>query len=105
MVRTDGSWERLDAGGAVLGHFDDWDYGQAEVRLNPGDRLLLFTDGLVEAANAAGEEFGEEQLLKVAIENCHRPAEELKRAILSAAMAHCGGGFHDDATLLVLAIR
>ena len=64
VVRTDGSWERLDAGGAVLGHFDDWDYGQAEVRLNPGDRLLLFTDGLVEAANAAGEEFGEERFVK-----------------------------------------
>jgi len=105
VIRADGSWERLITGGAVLGHFDDWNYGQGEVSLNPGDRLLLFTDGLVEAANAQGEEFGEEHLLQVAVENRQRPAEELKRVILHAAMAHCGGEFHDDATLLVLAIK
>jgi phosphoserine phosphatase RsbU/P len=65
----------------------------------------MFTDGLVEAADALGEEFGEDRLLPLVMENRQRTAEELKTVILNAAMEHCGGEFQDDAALLVLAMK
>ena len=46
LLRADGEVVRLEAGGAVLGVFPEWTYGEAEVSLAPGDRLLLFTDGV-----------------------------------------------------------
>lgn len=51
LVRASGEIARLDAGGAVLGVFPKWAYEQATVSLEPGDRLVLFTDGVTEAAN------------------------------------------------------
>src|SRR4051794_5009054 len=56
LVRADGAVERLGEGGPVLGVIPDADYGQAHVALGPGDRLVLFTDGLTEARDGADEE-------------------------------------------------
>ena len=47
----------------MLGVFPKWNYEQGEIELASGDRLLLFTDGVAEVRNAAGEEFGEERLI------------------------------------------
>jgi phosphoserine phosphatase RsbU/P len=105
VTHSDGSCERLLTDGAVLGHFDEWNYREGEVSLQAGDRLIMFTDGLVEAADALGEEFGEDRLLPLVMENRQRTAEELKTVILNAAMEHCGGEFQDDAALLVLAMK
>jgi phosphoserine phosphatase RsbU/P len=105
VIHANGSCERLLTDGAVLGHFGEWDYREGEVSLHAGDRLVMFTDGLVEAADVLGEEFGEDRLLQLAMENRQRTAEELKTVILNAAMQHCSGEFQDDATLLVLAMK
>ena len=63
LVRADGTVERLGIGGPVLGVLPEAEYEQASVVLGAGDRLVLYTDGLTEARDAADEEFGEDRLL------------------------------------------
>jgi sigma-B regulation protein RsbU (phosphoserine phosphatase) len=104
LIHRDGTYERLANGGAVLGYFRDWNYQQHEVFLEPGSRLLLFSDGITEACNPSGEEFGEERLVCLATENRTLGARELQHEILAALMAHCDGQPQDDATLLVIAV-
>jgi phosphoserine phosphatase RsbU/P len=104
LLRANGEVIRLDAGGAVLGVFPEWTYGEARVLLAPGDRLLLFTDGVTEAANARDEEFGEDRLIQVASALRDRDAHELKNRILQAVATFTGGRAQDDATLLVISI-
>ena len=66
LIRADGKATELAAEGAVLGQFPDWLYRQNEVRLGSGDRLLLFTDGMVEASNVHEEPFEEQNLIRIA---------------------------------------
>jgi sigma-B regulation protein RsbU (phosphoserine phosphatase) len=95
-------WQRLSVGGTVQGLFGDSDYEQQEVQLRLGDALVLYTDGLTEARNNSEAEFGEEQLVNLAIASPGMPATELQSTIMHAAAAHCGGYFQDDATLIVV---
>jgi serine phosphatase RsbU (regulator of sigma subunit)/DNA-binding phage protein len=102
LLRQDGSEERLATGGTVVGLFPEWDYQEAEVKLTGGDRLVLFTDGVTEAVNGAGEEFGEERLVAVVKRESNGSASQLQRAITRAVTEHCSGTFQDDVTLLVV---
>jgi sigma-B regulation protein RsbU (phosphoserine phosphatase) len=88
----------------VLGAFPEARYTQGEVELHHDDRLVLFTDGLTEACDATGEQFGEEQLIALMSEHRHRSAEELKEILFSAVGEFCGNTFRDDAALMVVAI-
>jgi sigma-B regulation protein RsbU (phosphoserine phosphatase) len=103
LVRADGAVERLGIGGPVLGVLPDAEYEQAQVGAAPGDRIVLFTDGLTEARNAADEEFGEERLLAAAIEHRGCSAPALQARLAEAVAAFSGGQLQDDATLIVLA--
>jgi sigma-B regulation protein RsbU (phosphoserine phosphatase) len=105
LARRDGSWLRLGGGGAPLGLFPDWDYERGEVQFAAGDRLELFTDGVTEASNAAGEEFGEERLVTVLLENRQLGAGELQERILAEVAKFTRGRFEDDATLVVVAVK
>ncbi len=105
LLRSSGEVVRLQADGAVLGVFPEWPYEQAEVSLEHGDRLLLFTDGVTEASNARDEEFGEERLIQLASALRDRGAHELKNRILQTVATFTGGRAQDDATLVVLAIE
>jgi len=102
LVRADGATSELNAAGAVLGQFPDWVYEQSEVQLRPGDTLMLFTDGLVEACGQDEEPFGEERLNRIVLENRGAGAESLQKLLMQAALAHCGGSFQDDASMIVL---
>ena len=104
VLHRDGSHHRLRTGGGVLGVFEQHTYEQGEVELLAGDRLVLFTDGLTEAGNPEGEEFGEERLVRLLIENRSHRADELQRKILNAVSEFSSGDFEDDATLIVVAI-
>jgi len=104
LLRASGEAVRLEAGGAVLGVFPEWPYEQAEVALEPGDRLLLFTDGITEAANALDEEFGEERLIQLSAALHDRGANELKNRILQTIATFTGGRAQDDATVVVIAV-
>jgi len=102
LVRANGVASELNAAGAVLGQFPDWVYEQSDLQLRPGDTLMLFTDGLVEASDRDDEPFGEERLTGIARENRAAGAEGLKTLLMQAASEHCGGRFQDDASMIVL---
>jgi sigma-B regulation protein RsbU (phosphoserine phosphatase) len=103
LVRANGSVERLGAGGPVLGVLGDAEYEQAQVSTAPGDRIVLFTDGLTEARNAADEEFGEQRLLDALIDHRACSAPALQARLADAVVTFTGGHLQDDATLIVLA--
>jgi sigma-B regulation protein RsbU (phosphoserine phosphatase) len=105
LVHPDSSVARLEQGGPVLGVFPEGKYSQGSVNLGPGDRLVLFTDGLIEATNNADEEFGEDRLINTLIEHRTLPARALQERILKAASRFCKGHFEDDATVVVVAVE
>jgi sigma-B regulation protein RsbU (phosphoserine phosphatase) len=103
LVRRSSEIESLRGGGAVLGALPNWVYQDYTVQLYPGDKLLLWTDGITEAENTQLEEFGEERALEAA-RSVDASALDTQRAIMQQVTAFCGGNFRDDATLLVLRI-
>ncbi len=104
VMRSDGSHERLRVGGAVLGVFDGRNYELGSAQLLPGDRVVLFTDGVTEACNLSGEEFGEVRLLGLLEEHRMLSADRLQAKILAVVAEFSGGRRQDDATLLVLSV-
>jgi len=104
VVRSDGSHERLRDGGAVLGVFASRTYEMGSAQLSAGDRVILFTDGVTEACNFAGEEFGEARLLRLLEDQRTLTANELQAKIIAVVAEFSGGRWQDDATLLVLAV-
>ncbi|PYT50830.1 MAG: response regulator receiver protein [Acidobacteria bacterium] len=104
VVRSDGSHERLRDGGAVLGVFASRNYEMGSAQLSAGDRVILFTDGVTEACNPAGEEFGEARLLRLLEDHRTLSANELQGTIIAVVAEFSGGRWQDDATLLVLAV-
>jgi sigma-B regulation protein RsbU (phosphoserine phosphatase) len=102
VIRAGGQTETLTSGDAVLAQFPKWQYSQRGIKLNSGDALILFTDGVVEACNESGEPFGDERLVSLAAQNCQAGAAQLHNAILTAASQHCEGRFQDDVSLIVL---
>jgi len=104
LVRRDGECVRLEAGGSVLGAFPNTPFAQQEIQLHPGDRLLLFTDGLTEACDNTGEQFGEQRLIDLLREHRDSTVEDLKDLLLSCAAEFCDNNFRDDAALMVIGI-
>ena len=104
LLRRDGNCVRLSEGGAVLGVCSDWRYTEGEVELNSGDRLLFFTDGVSEAMDADGEEFGERRLIEVMACRPGLDPQQLQSIIMHSVTEFCGGGLQDDATLISLSI-
>jgi phosphoserine phosphatase RsbU/P len=102
VVRAHGKAEELNAAGAVLGQFPDWVFEQSEIRLDSGDTLLMFTDGVVEAWNNEEESFGEWGLIQGAQQNAGLGAGQLLNCLTHLVSEHCGGHFQDDASLVVL---
>jgi phosphoserine phosphatase RsbU/P len=102
LLRGDGGVLRLAKGGPVLGMLEDARYEGDVVPLGPGDRLVLYTDGIVEASGAEGE-LGEGRLLATVESMRHRTAPEAARAVLDAAVDFAGGGpLGDDATVVIV---
>jgi sigma-B regulation protein RsbU (phosphoserine phosphatase) len=105
LVHANGEAEWLRTGGALMGVFPEYVYEQAEIELRPGDRLLLFTDGIVEAENRAGIEFGEQRLVDLAARYRETDAAGLRRKIMDTLEEFTGGTLQDDATLVVCAFE
>jgi len=104
LVRRDGSWQRLTRGGPVLGVFPSASYLDEEIELRPGDRIVLYTDGVTERTGSGGEEFGEDRLLQVVRLNRDKDADDLCDAILAETDRFGRGRFEDDLTIVVAAV-
>lgn len=103
LARADGSIVRLAEGGPAFSRlFRAAHYEERELDLAKGDRLVLFTDGVSEAADGNGEQFGEERIEEL-VSGCRDlAASELQRAIFDAASGFSGGELEDDLTLVVV---
>jgi sigma-B regulation protein RsbU (phosphoserine phosphatase) len=103
IARHDGSVERLEGGGPIVGILPDVRYQEQNAHLDFGDALLLYTDGVTECDNAASEEFGEDRLAAVLREYRDRAAEAIMEAIFSALNRWtAGAGFSDDTAAVVI---
>ncbi len=96
----------LPSGGPPVGLLPDGRYVVGRLELQPGDLLIACSDGVTEAPDAAGEEFGEERLAQVACSLADREVPALRDALFDAVDAFTGGpSSHDDATLIVARVR
>ena len=105
VFHGDGTYDRLLEGGGILGVFPIQEFSTGTCDLASGDRVLLFTDGVTEAHVPDGEEFGEARLLELLEKNRDASAENLQKIVLQAAGEFCHGHWHDDATLIVIAVE
>jgi sigma-B regulation protein RsbU (phosphoserine phosphatase) len=104
LVHVDGRIDTLAPGGTVLGVFADSAYEQGAFAVAPGDRLVLYTDGITEGRNPGGDEYGEDRLAASALAHRALGAEAMLAAMLSDVEAFNGGVYEDDATLIVAAV-
>jgi serine phosphatase RsbU (regulator of sigma subunit)/dihydrofolate reductase len=107
LRKKDGTWQvfRLGDGGPVVGLFAGVTYKQQLLHLLSGDILLAFTDGISEAMNLAGDEWGENRMIAEAQAHSDGNAAELLHGLFRAADAFAAGApQHDDMTLVVLRI-
>lgn len=103
LARRSGCLE-LNHSCPVLGEFPEAEYEECSVALQPGDRLVLFTDGVTEARDPQGMEFGAERLARLAAERHHLRAEDMRAALMQAVLSYSQEHLEDDATLLVAAV-
>jgi serine phosphatase RsbU (regulator of sigma subunit) len=101
VLRADGTVDRLPATGTVLGLFAELECAVAEVTLEAGDLLLVFSDGASEAFSDAGEEYGEDRLIEAARAHKDEPVQGIVDAVARAVQSFSGREQEDDLTLLV----
>ncbi len=105
LLRVDLSLERLTSTSTVLGLFSEWDCLLGECQLQNGDILALYTDGVTESFNAAGDEFGEEGILESLRRHRRLSPAEIVQAILDDVRHFGSAEQHDDITLMVAKCR
>ncbi|HLN02383.1 MAG TPA: PP2C family protein-serine/threonine phosphatase [Bryobacteraceae bacterium] len=104
VIRRDRSIVYLEAGGAPVGMFPHWTYEEAAVQLNPGDLVVAYTDGVIEAVNPAGKEWGVEGVRKAVAESGSQCADGIVHAIFTSMDEFSRGRQTDDATVVVLRV-
>lgn len=101
LLRRDHTLERLGSTCTVLGLFSAWDCSMEERRLFSGDTLVLYTDGITESFNEAGEEFGEARLIEALQRHRALSAQAMLGAIIADVQQFSAYEQHDDITLIV----
>jgi serine phosphatase RsbU (regulator of sigma subunit)/catechol 2,3-dioxygenase-like lactoylglutathione lyase family enzyme len=104
LFRRDGEVESLAATGMVLGLFDEWRCTIAETRLEPGDRLVVYSDGVTEALDDAGGEFGEGRLIDAIHRAAPLPAADLVQSVVTEVLGFGTGEQYDDVTLIAAVV-
>jgi sigma-B regulation protein RsbU (phosphoserine phosphatase) len=94
----------LDCGGTVLGVLEHWNYQEQTVELTSADRLVMYTDGITECRNAAGDEFGEDQLIDVIRRFKADGTNTMATGILRSASVFANGNFEDDLTVISIVV-
>jgi sigma-B regulation protein RsbU (phosphoserine phosphatase) len=96
-----GSTRRLESGGLILGLFPQASYDEETIALAPGDTLVVYSDGVTEAMNTGGEEYGEDRLLGC-LDRSIRPVNQLEQVLASVKAFAASAVQNDDVTTLVL---
>ena len=101
LLRTDDTLERLGSTTTVVGLFKDWSCSVGECQLSSGDTVVLYTDGVTESFNSAGEEFGEERLVGALRRNRDLSSPDLLQSLVHEVRHFSSERQHDDITLIV----
>jgi len=102
LVRANGTAEMLDGGGPVLGILAAAPYSEMRAKLDHGDMLVLYSDGVTEANNPDFEQFDDERFIQVLKQHRHQPATAIVEAVTRAVTEFCAGAAQaDDITLAV----
>jgi sigma-B regulation protein RsbU (phosphoserine phosphatase) len=97
---------KLESGGPMLGLFQDCPVQESSFQLRSGDFLFAYTDGAIDAVNSAGEEFGEDRLLRLVKSKAHLPAVKARDEIFRGIEDWCGDAAQpDDITMVVLKVN
>ena len=102
LIAGDGSVRRLEAGGTVVGLFDNMTYDEGAVEMHPGEIFLAYSDGVTEPENEFGE-FGEERLIDLVRENRNLPLVQISQTVTAAVDDWIGDNEQPDDITLVLA--
>lgn len=102
LIKADGSIQKLEHGGIVLGYIPDWEYKQEEIAWDPGDLFVAYTDGVTEAMNKNEEEFGEDRLISLIMEYKHHSIFDLKEHIITTVKEFSGTDAPEDDLTLVI---
>lgn len=105
VFRSDGSIEQLAATATVIGLFPKWQCDTRTIVLEPNDVLVIYTDGVTEANDVGGSEFGEERLKQTVGAKSERSAQEILNAIQDAVQKFSPSEQFDDLTLVVARAR
>ncbi len=106
LVRRGGGCEWLKTTGIPLGLMEDWTYARDETVLEPGDLLMLYTDGITEAMDPTDEEFGTDRLAQVASEQRGEPLKEIAQRLESEMDRFVKGvPYADDRTSVIIRRR
>jgi serine phosphatase RsbU (regulator of sigma subunit) len=105
LLRRDGNVLQLDSTSTLLGLFNEWDCSMREQELSPGDVLALYTDGISEASDEQGEEFGERWLIDALRQHRDLSCQGLLTAIVDEVQRFTSQEQHDDITAIVAKVR
>jgi sigma-B regulation protein RsbU (phosphoserine phosphatase) len=106
LKRAGGGCETLTVGGVPVGMFTEAQYEAGSARLNPGDFLVMYTDGVSEAMNPAGDMYGEDRLCELLTSFQGNSAEELAATVQDSVRTFMSGASQsDDITLMVVHYR
>ena len=105
LFRANGSVERLNSTSTVIGMSANWECVTQKLSLSPGDLLVIYTDGVTEANDACGSEFGEDRLVDLVRANLDLTPEQLITQIQSAVMSFSANNQFDDLTLVLACAR
>ncbi len=102
LIGEDGALRRLEAGGTVVGLFDNMSYDEGSVEMHPGEIFAAYSDGITEPENDFGE-FGEERLIDLVRKNRRLPLEQISQVVTTAVDDWIGDNEQPDDVTLVLA--
>lgn len=103
LLRRSGEVVRLDVGGLPIGILPSASYDEGQIQFEPGDVLVIYSDGISESVSEDGEEFGEERLIEVITKNIERSSSGLRDRIDEALSRFVGTGAPvDDMTLMIV---
>jgi sigma-B regulation protein RsbU (phosphoserine phosphatase) len=102
LIGKDGGVRRLEAGGTVVGLFDNMSYDEGSVQLHPGEIFVAYSDGVTEPENDFGE-FGEQRLIDLVRSNRHLPLPQISQIVTMAVDDWIGDNEQPDDVTLVLA--